>query len=198
MGLSLIVPASEEPITVAEAKASPSLRVAVATDDTDIGTLITTARMQVEDYTLSALVTQTWELVLDGFPTGGIKVPVPPLQSVTSIKYIDTDGTQQTLDALLYAVDTDSVPGLVVPAYGESWPSARDEINAVRVRYVAGFGAKEDVPEDIKTCIKSIVGVTYDNSQGIIGGQQMIPLDDIIEKILQQYVKNYRYKAFTF
>ena len=198
MGLTLIQAPSEEPITVEEAKASPSLRVTTAANDTDIGTLITTARMQVEDYTLSALVTQTWELVLDGFPTGGIKVPVPPLQSVTSIKYIDTDGVQQTLDALLYSVDTDSTPGLIVPAYGESWPSARDEINAVRVRYVAGFGAKEDVPEDIKTCIKAIVGVTYDNSQGTIGGQVLTPLDTIIEKILVQYVKNYRYKAFTF
>jgi len=198
MGLTLITPAAEEPITVAEAKASPSLRVAVATDDTDIGSLIATARMQVEDYTSHALVTQTWELVLDGFPTGGIKIPVPPLQSVASIKYIDTDGVEQTLDTLLYAVDSDSIPALVVPAYGETWPATRDEINAVRVRYVAGFGAKADVPEDIKTCIKSIVGATYDNSQGMIGGQQMIPLDDIIEKILRQFVKNYRYKAIQF
>jgi uncharacterized phiE125 gp8 family phage protein len=198
MALIIISPPSTEPITVAEAKASPSLRVAVATDDTDIGTLITTARMQVEDYTNHALITQTWELVLDGFPSGGIVLPLPPLQSVTSIKYIDTDGTQQTLSSSLYDLDSDTEPGMVAPAYGESWPSTRDEINAVRVRYVAGFGAASDVPEDIKTCIKFIVGVTYDNSQGIIGGQQMIPLDDIIEKILRQYVKNYRYKAIQF
>ena len=198
MALSLITAAAEEPITPTEAKASPSLRVAVATDDTDIAEMITTARMQAEDYSGHAFVTQTWELVLDGFPTGGIKVPVPPLQSVTSIKYIDGNGDQQTLDALLYAVDDDSTPGLIVPAYGESWPSARDEINAVRVRFVAGFGAAADVPADIKTCIKMIVGVTYDNSQGILGGQAMTPLDTIVEKILAQYLKNYRYKAISF
>ena len=188
MGLSLIVPASEEPITVAEAKASPSLRVAVATDDTDIGTLITTARDMAETITRRAFITQTWELVLDGFPTGGIVLPLPPLQSVASIKYIDTDGAQQTLDALLYAVDTDSEPGLVVPAYGESWPSTRDEVNAVRVRFVAGYGAAADVPAAIKTWIKMRAGTLYDNPQALVVGQTVMNVPrDFIDGLLDGY-----------
>lgn len=188
MGLSLIVPASEEPITVAEAKASPSLRVAVATDDTDIGTLITTARDMAETITRRAFITQTWELVLDGFPTGGIVLPLPPLQSVASIKYIDDNGDQQTLDALLYAVDTDSEPGLVVPAYGESWPSTRDEVNAVRVRFVAGYGAAADVPAAIKTWIKMRAGTLYDNPQALVVGQTVMNVPrDFIDGLLDGY-----------
>ena len=168
MALTLILAPSAEPISVAEAKASPSLRVAVATDDTDIGTLITTARKMAETYTLHALVTQTWELVLDGFPTGGIVVPMPPLQSVTTIKYIDTDGVEQTLNALLYSVDTDTIPGLITPVYDETWPTdVRDQVNAVRVRFVAGFGDASDVPEDIKSWIKIMVGTMYDNPQAL-------------------------------
>ena len=195
MALTLITPAAEEPITVVVAKASPSLRVAAATDDTAIGTLITTARKLAETYTLHALVTQTWELVLDGFPTGGIVVPLPPLQSVTSIKYIDTDGTEQTLDALLYSVDDDSIPGLIVPAYGETWPTTRDEVNAVRVRFVAGFGDASDVPEDIKSWIKIMVGTMYDNPQGIVVGQTVM---SIPRTFVDGLLDDYRYKAIQF
>jgi len=188
MGLSLITPCAEEPITASEAKASPSLRVATATDDTDIGVLIATARDMAETITRRAFVTQTWEYVLDGFPTGGIVLPLPPLQSVTSIKYIDTNGTQQTLDALLYAVDTDSEPGLVVPAYGESWPSTRDEVNAVRVRFVAGYGDAADVPAAIKTWIKMRVGTLYDNPQALVVGQTVMNVPrDFIDGLLDGY-----------
>ena len=195
MGLTLIIPASEEPITTEEAKASPSLRVSTATDDTDIGMLITAARKMAETYTLHALVLQTWELVLDGFPTGGIVVPMPPLSSVESVKYIDTDGTEQTLDSLLYAVDTDSIPGLIVPAYGETWPTTRDEINAVRVRFVAGFGDADDVPEDIKSWIKIMVGTLYDNPQGIVVGQTV---SSIPRNFVDALLDDYRYKAIRF
>ena len=195
MALTLKTPPSEEPITVAEAKASPSLRVAVATDDTDIGTLITTARKLAETYSLHALVTQTWELVLDGFPTGGIVVPMPPLQSVESIKYIDTDGVEQELDALLYSVDDDSIPGLIVPAYGETWPVTRDEVNAVRVRFVAGFGDASDVPEDIKSWVKIMVGTMYDNPQGIVVGQTVM---SIPRTFVDGLLDDYRYKAIQF
>ena len=195
MALSLITAPSEEPITVAEAKASPPLRVAVATDDTDIGTLITTARKLAETYSLHALVTQTWELVLDGFPTGGIVVPMPPLQSVTSIKYIDTDGTQQTLDPLEYSVDDDSIPGLIVPAYGETWPSTRDEVNAVRVRFVAGFGAAAAVPEDIKSWIKIMVGTMYDNPQALVVGQTVAAIP---RNFVDALLDDYRYRAIQF
>jgi uncharacterized phiE125 gp8 family phage protein len=195
MALTLKTPPSEEPITVAEAKASPSLRVVAAIDDVDIGTLITTARKLAETYSLHALVTQTWELVLDGFPTGGIVVPMPPLQSVESIKYIDTDGVEQTLDALLYSVDVDSIPGLIVPAYDETWPTTRDEVNAVRVRFVAGFGDASDVPEDIKSWIKIMVGTMYDNPQAVIVGQTV---ETIPRNFIDGLLDDYRYKAIQF
>jgi len=193
MGLTLIQAPNEEPITVEEAKASPSLRITTAANDTDIGTLIATARDTAETITRRAFVTQTWELVLDGFPSGGIVVPLPPLQSVASIKYIDDNGDQQTLNPLLYAVDTDSEPGLVVPAYGETWPSTRDEVNAVRVRFVAGYGSKDNVPEAIKTWIKMRVGTLFVNSTTIVTGT-------IVEALKRDYVDGLLdpYRVITF
>lgn len=196
MALLVISQPAEEPITASEAKASPSLRVSVATDDTDITALIKTARMMAERYTLHALVTQTLELVLDGFPTGGIRLPMPPLQSVTSIKYIDTSEVEQTMDPLDYSVDDDSSVGLIVPAYGETWPTdVLDQVNAVRVRYVAGFGAAAAVPEDIKSWIKIMVGTLYDNPQGVVVGQTVA---SIPRNYVDALLDDYRFKAIQF
>jgi uncharacterized phiE125 gp8 family phage protein len=200
MGLTLITPPAAEPISASEAKASPSLRVSASTDDTDITMLIKAARIQAENYTLHALVTQTLELVLDAFPTGGIELPMPPLQSVTSIKYIDDDGVEQTLGASLYSVDTDTIPGLITPAYDETWPTdVRDQINAVRVRYVAGFGAASDVPEDIRTWIKMRVGTLYDNPQAVVlsnlSKQAIISMP---HSFIDGLLDNYRYAAIRF
>lgn len=196
MALTVISGPAEEPISVAEAKASPSLRVDATTDDVAIGGLITAARKMAEARALHAFVTQTLELVLDGFPDGGIEVPMPPLQSVTSVKYIDTDGVEQTLDSSLYAVDADSIPGIIVPAYGETWPTdVRDEINAVRVRFVAGFGGAVLVPEDIKAWIKIMVGTMYDNPQALVVGQTVT---SVPRNFVDALLDDYRYKAIRF
>lgn len=188
MALIVIDPPTSEPVTPAEAKASPSFRVVGATDDADITALIKTARETAEAITRRAFITQTLELVLDGFPTGGIELYCPPIQSVTSIKYIDTDGVEQTLSSDLYDLDSDSEPGMVAPAYGESWPATQDQINAVRVRYVAGYGAAADVPASIKTWIKMRAGTLYDNPQGIITGTITATIHrDYLDGLLDPY-----------
>ncbi len=51
-----------------------------------------------------------------------IVLPKGTLQKVTSIKYIDANGTQQTLAATEYTVDTVEVPGRVRLAFGKYWP----------------------------------------------------------------------------
>jgi uncharacterized phiE125 gp8 family phage protein len=188
MALIVITPPAAEPVTVDEAKASPSLRVATATDDADIAVLITAAREIAEAITRRSLITQTLELVLDAFPSGGINLYCPPIQSVTSIKYIDTDGVEQTLSSALYDLDSDTEPGMVAPAYNESWPATRDQVNAVRVRYVAGYGAAADVPAAIKTWIKMRAGTLYDNPQGLVVGQTVMNVPrDFIDGLLDAY-----------
>jgi uncharacterized phiE125 gp8 family phage protein len=140
------------------------------TADPLLNSFIKTARLAAENITRRALITQTLELVLDAFPPAGIFLPLPPLQSVTSVKYIDEDGVEQTLSTDLYDVDTDSEPGKVVLESGESWPTTYDQVNAVRVRYVAGYGAASAVPEDVKTWMKLRVGTMYENREAIITG----------------------------
>lgn len=167
---------SVEPVTLAEAKAH--LCVIHADDDALIEAYIAAAREDAEHRLGRLLVTQTWELALGAFPSV-IVMPVP-VASVTSIKYIDTAGVEQTLDAATYQVDTAALPGVIAPAYGAAWPSTRDQYNAVKVRYTAGYGADgAAVPASIKAWIKLRVGALYENRESAVAGQpiQQAPRD---------------------
>ena len=72
-----------EPWSVAEAKSF--LRAENDDDDTVIASLIAAARNQVEALTRSALIAQTWRLVLDQWPHDGrIKPGRGPLRALTA------------------------------------------------------------------------------------------------------------------
>lgn len=133
----LITGPTVEPVTVAEVKAN--CRFELSSEDAAIAKYISSAREMAEQITGRSLASQTWERVLDSFPSGEIELLNPPIVSISSIKYIDTAGVQQTLSESLYTLDADSTPGWVLPSYGTSWPATLDSANAVRVRYTAGY-----------------------------------------------------------
>ena len=172
-GFALVTPPVAEPISVVEAKSH--LRVTDGADDALIATLITSSRQSIEGRFGSlqrALMTQTWDWFLDGFPVDGIalEVPLPPLQSVTSITYTDDAGAPQTWASAKYLVNTKSLTGLITPAYDESYPSTRAVMNAVTVRFVAGFGAGVDVPSPIKQAMLLQIGHLYEQREAHVIG----------------------------
>jgi len=176
MILTLATEPTAEPITLAEAKTH--LRVSTIDEDSYITSLISAARLHTESVTNRALITQTWDLYLDRFPSSpylSVELPKPKLQSITYIKYTDVNGTLQTWDASNYDVDGDSFLGLVYPVYQGDWPSGvRDHPKAVTIRYVAGYapsGASspedqaDNVPMPLKQAILLLVGHLYENRE---------------------------------
>ena len=139
-----------------------------------------------------ALVTQTWQLVLDTFPACAIRLPLPPLQSVDSISYIDGDGASQTLDPADYRVFApDSDPGRVEPAYGLSWPAVRGQSGAVTITYTCGYGDPADVPELIRTYIRLRVGQYYENRELVATGVSVAPIPYLRDS-LESYRRSVR------
>ncbi len=169
--LKLIAPPTSEPVSVEEGLAQ--LRVDFDDDNTTIEGYIAAAREMAEAYTWRAFLTQTWDLVLDEFPAADrILLPRPPLQSVTGVYYTPEGGSEQTLSASSYYVDTYGEPGGVVLRTGYTWPSdTLMSVNGVRVRFVAGWAAAEDVPRSIVQGIKLILGHFYENREGIVIAQ---------------------------
>ena len=169
MAHTLITAPTAEPVSTVEAKAH--LRVDISDDDTLIDVLVAAAREDVEARSWRALITQTWELVLDEWPSKSfIELPRPPLQSVTSVKYKDQDGSESTWAASNYIVDTDKEPGRVHLANGISWPTVSlYPTSGIRVRYVAGYGDDAaDVPRRYVQAIKLMVGHLYENREAVV------------------------------
>jgi len=156
-----------EPISLVEAKAH--LRVDYTDDDTLITSQIKAVRQKAEIDTKRSFITQTLELRLDSFPCGEIKLLRPQVQSVTSVKYIDTDGVEQTWDSGDYTVDIYSLPPTIYPAYHESYPSTRRIRNAVTIEYIAGYGdAATDVPDNLIAGMKMLLGHLYEHREATI------------------------------
>jgi uncharacterized phiE125 gp8 family phage protein len=137
-----------------------------------------------------ALVTQTWILTLDAFPASAedaLELPLPPLQSVTSITYVDTDGVTQTWSSALY----DEVPtekrGFVKPAYGEEWPTVRDQTAAVTVTFVAGYGAAAAVKAPIKQAIQLLCSHFYEHREPVLVGATFAALPLSVKSLLRRY-----------
>lgn len=113
-----------------------------------------------------ALVTQTWYAYCRDFPIHTQwRLPLPPLQSVTAITYVDNGGTTQTVDSATYHVITpDGAAGFVELVDGESWPSdVADRPDAVRVEFVCGYGAASDVPAPIRHAMLLLIAELYEN-----------------------------------
>lgn len=164
MDVSLKTAPAERMVTLDQAKAQLRVPSAFADDDDYINGLILRAESYVDgrDGILGrAVITQTWTGTLDfAFPSK-IEVPLPPLQSVSSITYLDGDGGEQTLASTEYQVIKNVEPGLIVPAFGKSWPTVRAQRQAVTVEFVAGYGGAAAMPEKIKQMILYLVSHWY-------------------------------------
>lgn len=135
-------------------------------DDIYVSSLILAARLRAESFTQRALITQTWDAYWDAFPSGAdIEVPINPLQSVTSLTYVDVNGvTQPLVENTDFVVDSKSVPAWIILPVGCSWPTPQRTPNAVALRFVAGYGNNEtDVPEPIRIALRHWVAHWFEN-----------------------------------
>jgi hypothetical protein len=162
------------------------LRVDTSDDDTLITDLINAASETIKQYIRRSLITETLELSADGFTEVGdekllaigpgvhtgsknyyldypdeIELPFLPIQSVTSIKTFNRSNTEATFSSSNYELDEKG--GRVYLNEGQTWPSDLRAREAVKIRYVAGYGdASSDIPEPILASIRLYVASMYD------------------------------------
>lgn len=129
-----------------------------------------------------AFAAQTWDLVLDKFPVDGIRIPLPPLQSITYVRYVSpVTGLEVTLtDGTDYTVDTYSEPGWIVPG-ASGWPTPMDTVNAVRVRFIAGYS---EVPVAVKRAVKLLAAHYYENRESVVLDARPTVLPQAVDALL--------------
>ena len=189
----IITQPAYEPISLTEAKKHLRLAVtdadavAYIADDAKITALITAAREYVEAVTRRALVTQTWDGVIDAFPAGlEIPIPYPPLQSITSISYLNTDGVAATFTDFT----ADLFANCARLAYDKSWPEMRPE-SQITIRFVCGYGTPGTVPASIRQAILLIIGHLYENTEDTVnsnlGGSSIMRLPLGVDSLLAPF-----------
>lgn len=183
---SLKIVTSPAALAVSVADMKEYLRVDTNNDDDLIQSFIESATEYIKQYIRRSLITETLELTMDGFGaaeydpllklgsgvhTGSyvylsgygneFDLPFNPIQSITSIKTYDRDNTESTFPSASYELD--ETGGRVYLNEGYTWPSNLRHREAVKVRYVAGYGdASTDIPAPIIQAIKLYVGKMYD------------------------------------
>lgn len=195
-----VVRPAVEPISLDVAKAH--CKVEDTVDDALIAGFVGGARGLVEAWQRRALISQTWDWFCDGFPpfadrrdrAPAIRIwdspygrldlpaiadefvlPLPPLIEIVSIRYRPDGGDLVTLDPSAYEVFAGAPdrPGLVIPAFGASWPAAPCRMGSVVVRFRCGYGDDATaLPPATIAAVQLVTGTLYRNrdaeAQGVM------------------------------
>ena len=136
--------------------------------------IIPMARGVVEDVLGRSLIDQTWQWKNSSFTkfnngegSSSFRLPHPPLSSVTSIQYQDSDDVTQTVVTSVYEVDTNT--DRVHLKYNQSWPSPRGHTDDVVITWVSGYGADwTAVPAQIRGYVLVLASTYYENREEFI------------------------------
>lgn len=187
MGLALLTAPTQELLKREEVK----LQLRIDEDDENdlLDAWNTVCREFCEEDLRRQFVQATYQLTLDRFPrayesdflpgngwflNGEICLPRPPLKSVTEIRYIDPDGTPQTLASSNYEVVTDREPGRIRLAYDKTWPAVRQHKGVISIDFVAGYGTRDEVPERVKGVVKLLIAHVYNHRDAFDGTRRTI------------------------
>ena len=189
---SLVSHTDGDGIDLADAKLF--LRVDHATENDEIEAMIGSARVWVETYLRRSLVTETWDFKFRDFPQfmKPLYVPRAPLQSVTSITYLDENAASQTWASGNYVVRTLSGPnagrGWIETTADTDFPATSIEAAyPITVRAVCGYGNAAAVPKGIKSAMYLLLGDLYAQRQETITGTTSARTQTTIEKLLGPY-----------
>jgi len=152
-----------EPITLAEARLQLRIDDDNTVDDTLIEALIVAARQSCEQTAGRALITQTVRQYGPAcFP---FWLELNQVQSIESVKIIDTDEVETTLAANEYRLGQNLIKNAVFLTNDFSFLMlSRDAV----VEYVAGYGdTAEDVPGPLKQWILLLIGAMYENREAV-------------------------------
>lgn len=184
-GLKIAVQATAEPIDIATARQHLRLDTTGSPpshpdDELITGIYLPAAREACEQYLGAALAPQTFELTLGpndhgnvwclGTWTAGyglpptIELPMGPLLGVESVTY-----TSAAVGTSFTAFDVDTFSDRIRLQNGSSWPTTDDTVNAITVRYQAGYSIPGESPQDyplpaaLRAAILLALSHIYDN-----------------------------------
>lgn len=173
-----------EPISLAEAREWVRLEADDTANTAVLRALIKAMREDAENLTHRAFVQRQYRLNLGCWPSDPrwgyrIELPFPPLASVDSFKYIDSDGVLQTLASDQYEVHDETEPAFIIPAWQVTWPTIRLRPDALQITFTAGYptgspadeaGAQQNLPESVRLWMRTKLATLFTQREQLITG----------------------------
>lgn len=153
-------------VSLAEAKAW--CRVDHSDEDGLITSLVNAVESYLDGYAgilNRVLAPQTWSQQYDSFEER-MALPMGYVQSVTDVKYFDTNNAEQTLAGTVYQLLSDEIGSYVSLKSGQSWPSIYSRDDAIKITWLAGYASASDVPAAIKVAMRMMITQWYDGRDG--------------------------------
>jgi hypothetical protein len=171
----VVIPPSEPLVSVSEAKAY--LRVTIDAENALLSEMIEGATRYVEGYLERSLVSRTLETEFTARQVRRVlRLPQGPVEDILTVERYE-DGAWV---AAPHEIEGDTV--------------VLDEFAGVRhrVQYVAGYGAPEDVPQDIRQAVLLTAAQFYHNRAGYVAGESIARMPVEPDALLAPY------RDFTF
>jgi uncharacterized phiE125 gp8 family phage protein len=186
VGLALLTAPDAEVVELDEFK--QHARIDLDDEDDRILGYLLAARQYLEEIANRGFITQTWTLTLDGEWPDEILLGRAPVDSITSITYVDWNGATQTLASNQYVLVNSGVLSRVVPAYGVyCWPPVRSQPNAITVTFVVGYGDQgASVPEPIRQAIILLAAHLHANREPV-GDNRLTELPFAVSALIAPY-----------
>lgn len=175
---TVTVKPTAEAVTLADAKVQT--RYDGTANDGALNLFLAGAIAHVESYCGTPLAARTVTVKCDRFEDF-IKFPIVPLGQVTSISYVDSAGTTQTLSTSVYDVRTDGLTASIALKDGQSWPSKQARS---RITVTAQVGYSE-IPADVRHAILLMVGHFDINREAVT--QEMFALPMGVDALLANH-----------
>lgn len=156
----------------------------------------------VESYIRRPIRPTRYKITLDAFPwspdyttrSGIINLPFYPVIDVHSVKYVDVNGTLQTLGTTLWqkSLGGDSTPGKVAAVGSGYFPEVQlNALDAVQIEFSAGFEDYTLIPVPLKHGILLALHDAYTNRGGQITGLSAMQLPQNVESVCHPFRNRY-------
>jgi uncharacterized phiE125 gp8 family phage protein len=117
--------------------------------------------MTLEAYTRRFLITQSWRLVFDCWPSSVasnamLYIPFAPFEAVTAIRVFDANDAAQTLASANYRAPPSTEGGRI--SFASAPPAPSRATDGIEIDFDVGYGAlASDVPQPLRRAILILV-----------------------------------------
>lgn len=124
------------------------------------------------------------EVLYTGSTFEALQLNYGPVKEILEVSYTDPSGEAKTIAPASIHFD-DSRPATV--AHIDRWPRTNGMPGNVKVKYKAGHGSEDPLPDLIRWALLVMVGTMYENREEVVTGTIVSPIPNSVNMVIEMY-----------